>query len=153
MEYQQVLTMSEMLFNSKLSVNNYDSTLIGWNQQGATKKYLGLVAPLKYCKAAMARTSLISKGWIIQGDTQSCLNATTDLSEDELELYPNPTSGLIYLKGINTGKAIISDAFGKILQEKWITAAPLDISELPVGVYFLQLWSGGKLLVKKIIRQ
>lgn len=149
----KVLTISQMLFNSKLSVANYDSTLIGWDQQGATKKYLGLVTPLKYCKGAMARTSLIRKGWTIQGDAQSCLNATTNLSEDELELYPNPTSGLIYLKGINTGKAIVSDAFGKMLQEKWIMAAPLDISELPAGVYFLQLWTGGKLLVEKIIKQ
>lgn len=146
-------TLSGMLSNSKLSVANYDSTLIGWDQQGATKKYLGLVAPLKYCKAATARTSLLSKGWTILGDTQSCLNATTNLSGDELEVYPNPTTGSIYLKGMNTGKAIITDAFGKILKEKLITAAPLDISELPAGVYFLQLRTEGALLTKKIVKQ
>ncbi|WP_051397841.1 BspA family leucine-rich repeat surface protein [Runella limosa] len=64
-----VTDMTDMLRNSGLSVDNYDATLIGWNNGGYTNKNLGDASPLKYCAAQSARNTLTTtKGWTITGD-------------------------------------------------------------------------------------
>ena len=67
-----VTDMTDMLRNSGLSVDNYDATLIGWNNGGYTNKNLGDASPLKYCAAQSARNTLTTtKGWTITGDASA----------------------------------------------------------------------------------
>ncbi len=62
----------DMLDRTGLSVSNYDSTLIGWDNSGVSfspTQGIG-VEGLQYSPAAAtARANLISRGWILQGDS------------------------------------------------------------------------------------
>jgi surface protein len=68
------ISMTNIFYNSGISVSNYDAILNAWNTAGYTNKNLGNVAPLKYCAAVTARTTLTApitnggKGWAITGD-------------------------------------------------------------------------------------
>ncbi len=68
--------MQAIFTNSGINITNYDAILTAWNTAGYTNKNLGNVAPLKYCTAVAARTSLVTptgsggKGWTITGDEQ-----------------------------------------------------------------------------------
>ena len=56
---------------SGMSCANYEATLIGWNNSGATGKKLN-AAGLNYGSAAnAARASLVTNGWTITGDNSS----------------------------------------------------------------------------------
>ncbi len=64
-----VTNISNMLNNSGLSVENYDSTLIGWESQMMPDLTLG-AATLIYCNSEPERNSLINTySWTITGDT------------------------------------------------------------------------------------
>nr|WP_237390362.1 BspA family leucine-rich repeat surface protein [Fulvivirga sediminis] len=65
-----VSNMTNMLFNTKLSVANYDATLQGWSQQAAIPGVNLGAQGLEYCDQ-LARNSLIQKSWTISGDALS----------------------------------------------------------------------------------
>ncbi|MFK7950096.1 MAG: BspA family leucine-rich repeat surface protein [Saprospiraceae bacterium] len=71
-DVSNVTNMNSMLNHSDLSRANYDNTLIGWKNLGATNKNLG-PTNLSYCNASAARDSLINHyGWTISGDNYYC---------------------------------------------------------------------------------
>ncbi len=71
---QAVTNATAMLQNSKLSVVNYDATLIGWSAQTLRNSVtLSSAAPLQYCAAQTQRQAIITTyGWVISGDTKGC---------------------------------------------------------------------------------
>ena len=72
--------------------------------------------------------------------------------KDMFTLYPNPTSGKIYIKDNYTQlKVVVYDILGQQVMKKFITNS-IDISHLDNGVYILQLSDGVKLSTRKIIK-
>ena len=75
-----VTNMSGMLSSSRLSVVNYDATLIGWQSQNVQFGVRLGASGLKYCAAAIQRGSLITdNGWVITGDALLCCPTITIL--------------------------------------------------------------------------
>jgi hypothetical protein len=72
---------------------------------------------------------------------------------DDFTVYPNPTSGLIEIRGIDDGLVCLYDMHGKVLIKPAGLPVRLDISHLPQGVYFLKVSSKESSLVKQIIKQ
>jgi len=71
-DINQVTNMTSMFSNSKLNITNYDNTLIGWEgQKPLSATALGSTG-LKYCNAVAQRTSLITGGLVISGDSLGC---------------------------------------------------------------------------------
>ncbi|WP_046756052.1 T9SS type A sorting domain-containing protein [Kordia jejudonensis] len=68
------------------------------------------------------------------------------------EYYPNPTSGLLSIKGLEDNATYkITDINGKIvLKGKTINNSNLDISDLKNGIYFLRI---NEYQIKKIIKK
>lgn len=60
------------LDSSGMSIESYDSTLIGWNQKNVNSDIILGAENLKYCLGENARFDLISKGWSIVGDQKDC---------------------------------------------------------------------------------
>jgi len=145
--------MREMLHNCKLSIANYDSTLIGWNRQGISNKNLGLVAPLKYCKGSQARSALIARGWQILGDKLDCSVGVLDPTENKVAIYPNPTQGSINITGIDISDFQITDVLGRMVKTGRINGSALDISGLPKGVYLLQVRKDNQWVAVKIVKE
>jgi hypothetical protein len=88
----------------------------------------------------------------------SCFKTTgiNDYSRQNINFYPNPTSGIIKIEGINTSYiANIYNTEGKIVFTKTNdTNEPLNIQHLPNGMYYLQIKTNDKeVIYKKLVRQ
>ena len=70
-----VTNMLGMFENSRLSVTNYDATLIGWAVQTVQPNVNLGATGLQYCVGGAARAVLISKGWVITGDASTFTSA------------------------------------------------------------------------------
>lgn len=60
---------------------------------------------------------------------------------DELEIFPNPTSGLLTIIGSTTSirSCKIIDGYGKVIKLSTIINNQLDISDLSCGLYFISV--------------
>ncbi|MBO6518328.1 MAG: T9SS type A sorting domain-containing protein [Bacteroidia bacterium] len=75
--------------------------------------------------------------------------------KSELEFYPNPTTGLVNLPGLNGNKASlkVTNVNGQQVYSQQVAAnAALDLSFLPEGVYILQLITNEENRVGKLIK-
>ena len=77
--------------------------------------------------------------------------------ENEIALYPNPSSGLISLKSlvekVNIEKVTIYDVIGNKVQEFDKIFLNKDISKLLPGMYFVKVKTTKGTIVKKLIKQ
>lgn len=81
------------------------------------------------------------KNGVIKWEVGPCTSTSaTNIKEDlNILVYPNPTTGKIYLSGISGEKYLITDASGNLVQ-KGIQQTMLDISHLAPGLYILRLF-------------
>ncbi len=77
------------------------------------------------------------------------------LSTSSVDLYPNPTSGMMTISTELTGQVEVFDITGRVV----ITAIKtnpvmnLELSELPSGMYFLRLSDGLQSVTKKFMKE
>ncbi|MEM6806586.1 MAG: T9SS type A sorting domain-containing protein [Bacteroidota bacterium] len=71
----------------------------------------------------------------------------------DLSIYPNPSTGMIELTGLTSGKLKLINMIGKVVLEKTLSSSFLDLSELPDGIYFLHIQSGDKWASQKLIKK
>jgi hypothetical protein len=74
-------------------------------------------------------------------------------------VYPNPTSGLIYLKDYDISsspvKAEVRNSLGQIVFEKtdFTINDVIDLSNRVQGMYFIQITGGSKVNSVKVLKQ
>jgi hypothetical protein len=75
--------------------------------------------------------------------TSYCRTPTNELSKEAVNVFPNPTTGLITVQheGISIAKILIFNAIGQIVKTVEPTAneTQLDLSEWAKGVYFVKV--------------
>jgi hypothetical protein len=77
-------------------------------------------------------------------------------NEDYLLIYPNPSSGTfrVSVPDGDVDRYRLIDFAGKVIMERnWTNdrEQTFHLDHLPAGVYFLQLNTGERLMVKKVI--
>ncbi len=89
------------------------------------------------------------------------LTPTTDIEENlQLSVVPNPTNSFIQVKWHNTNTLVdailLKDALGRTLQQKKTVnteGVEFDLSNLPTGLYFIELNQNGKhLATRKVVK-
>ena len=86
-------------------------------------------------------------------------NEPVENSGLKLTFYPNPTIGELNIQNddasISTFKVVVSDQAGRILKAARFYGASnrIDFSNLPMGVYNLQLYVNGSVYSKQIVKQ
>jgi hypothetical protein len=87
-------------------------------------------------------------------------SVTTDITEeadeDQLHVYPNPTSDLLRVEGpqLNAQHMVrILDTNGRLVHESTLRNGSLDVSGLTNGSYVLQLTSEGSVLTRKFTKR
>lgn len=92
-------------------------------------------------------------------------NASSDtptLDEDEalsaIQVYPNPTSGVVKVKSAQHGRLELLNTIGTTIDQKYFSTAKgsveFDLTELPAGMYFIKFSdSAGNIEIKKLIKQ
>ncbi|MDR6922234.1 hypothetical protein J2Y40_003091 [Chryseobacterium sp. 2987] len=71
------------------------------------------------------------------GDVHSTSLGTSELTATKIRIFPNPTSDVIYISGINDGKAIqIYNIDGRLVNSEGF-AEKINVSKLSTGTYLL----------------
>ena len=76
------------------------------------------------------------------------------MEKNKVSIFPNPTSGKLEIIGEELeGSAIkILDTTGRLIRSLILSGSELDISDLPNGLYFIQINQKGQLLEVKVIK-
>ena len=90
-----------------------------------------------------------------------CMNTETGSpylgQSDHWQLYPNPTTGKLTIQTPAASYSFqILATDGRVLMQnpvKQQTNLDIDVSTLPAGLYFLQLWDGTQQVAKKFMKQ
>jgi hypothetical protein len=90
--------------------------------------------------------------------TPKTYTSVASLQNDKINVFPNPTSGLIHVKGLkNAGKISIVDLSGKVILEKQVPGNDMpsvDLTTLNPGIYFVVLHQNtGIKTIKKVVKQ
>jgi hypothetical protein len=81
----------------------------------------------------------------------ACFASEQELAS-ELEIYPNPTNGVLYINGLQELNTIqLFSIEGKLMKSWNNVTSNLDVSELERGVYQLVVMSNLKRIVKSIL--
>ncbi|HTO15007.1 MAG TPA: BspA family leucine-rich repeat surface protein, partial [Edaphocola sp.] len=135
-----------------MDCNNLSNTIACWGSKVvATGGNLGL-SNRKYQSGS--EVNFINKGWTLSNLNPSnicgtysgpCYNTGTITaqlnSESNILVYPNPTSGIFYVKAEKGSQYIISDIYGKVIMKGYIEsfATQFDLSNHVRGVYIIRV--------------
>jgi hypothetical protein len=82
-------------------------------------------------------------------------SVTSDLKMIEIKIYPNPTTGMIYIKmNGRLNELYLTDVSGKLIsriETKGKPNAEINMEEYTAGIYFLKFEDGGKWFSGKIL--
>lgn len=144
-----VSSMVGIFDSSGLSIEIYDRTLMDWEARPNLASISIGAEGLEYCTADLARSQLITRGWIFNGDTLNCLIVDLPketLKEDSFEVFPNPSQGVVNINvkkaAIQNNKIVYSiyDSNAKLVQELALQSGSnqIDLSNYPNGLYFIR---------------
>ena len=81
-----------------------------------------------------------------------CRNRSVITIEDkEISLYPNPTTGIVYIKLDNAFDAVVYNYQGQVVKREYDNEGQLDLSNLSTGVYFVEIRDGQNVMIEKVI--
>ncbi len=81
-------------------------------------------------------------------------SVNTDLSNVEVEIFPNPTSGYVQFRNIEVGQIHLFNAQGQSLGSYQVsTGQILDLQNFPSGIYHLQLITTNANYLVKVVKQ
>lgn len=90
---------------------------------------------------------------------QNPLSSASFTSEFDFQIYPNPTSGSVFIKNPTNSTidfvTIINNAGQEVqtISAEKLIKNTIDLAGLVSGIYFVQITAGNKSVVKKISRQ
>jgi len=141
-----VTSMGVMLSGSKLSTTNYDALLNGWNTLPSLQNNVPFFASnITYCNGEAARTNIINTyGWNILDAGLNCSGLSTDsFNVDAVALYPNPSTGLVYVKNAREDTVQVYNLLGQVVYETKLQGSQetqeLDLSYLKAGLYEVKI--------------
>jgi len=138
-------------------VTTQPTTANEWMQQtGTFTNDIERKVRIKFSKygGTTAEPSNLSELWFID---EVSLNFASSLSVSEQELmslsiYPNPTSDMISIKGVENIKSIKVYSILGALEKEVFNTNQIDVSELSPGVHLIKI-DNGTIYSKKIIKQ
>lgn len=139
-----------------------------WHPDCGSENYLGGVAVLpsgSIIAAGYANSNCFpptprSYAWVIKISKDGCIDTlciTTDLKIEphipQIVIYPNPTTGIVTIRGCENCGAEIYDTLGRLIQKSQLNNHYIDLSSLVNGSYILKIINQEKIIkVEKIIK-
>lgn len=82
---------------------------------------------------------------------------SVDIEHDEISIFPNPTTGIIEIQGKNSDEGTIrlTDNLGRLLiiKQKLSDSEQIDISDMPNGMYFMEILTDARSIIRRIIKE
>lgn len=107
-----------------------------------------------FCYYTADEDKPIATYWVALGDSTMLTLDVADININEPYLYPNPTTGKVFIK--NKTQIIKTLNIFDITGKQYfftIRENQIDLSSLPNGVYFARITIEGKELIQKIIKK
>jgi hypothetical protein len=89
-------------------------------------------------------------------EKSSTLSTASPDAEMDLNVYPNPTSGVVNFsaKSHVDGEVFVHNSTGMVVLNRIVKGSEsIDISHLPTGIYFVEFRQGDKVTTQKIIKK
>lgn len=74
-----------------------------------------------------------------------------DYEMKTVSLYPNPTSGMLYVDLDDSFDAVIYNYQGQVVMREYNNDGVIDMSNLTAGIYFVEIRNNNNVIVEKII--
>jgi hypothetical protein len=88
----------------------------------------------------------------VNGNTCEVLNVNPFELSNNIYIYPNPTTGIIYVSAtLSIDKIEIYNTLGKFIKVVF-NNKNITLENAYAGVYFIKIYSGNTILTKKIIK-
>ncbi len=89
----------------------------------------------------------------IQVNNAPIITSTNEIKTNQnIDIYPNPTNGFVYINTGNYDRIEILTLQGKMLLNFQKKGRKLDLSELPTGIYIARIYNEGFVFNKKITK-
>jgi hypothetical protein len=85
--------------------------------------------------------------------TRLGLSAVVDISQTNIQVFPNPTEGEIQLRNVTAEMVEVFDNMGRLVLSAVNPGSNLDISQTAAGVYFLKIYADGQVYSTKVVKQ
>lgn len=112
-----------------------------------------------FCQFLMWDTILASENFVGCNSSEEILSSCAVATNEPLNgegnlLYPNPTTGVIRINGIELDNAFISiiNAQGKTVNSFNTNYSSIDITNLLAGLYFIFIRSHDQFVVRRILK-
>ena len=73
------------------------------------------------------------------------------IEDNKVSLYPNPTSGMLYIKLDNAFDAVVYNYQGQVVMREYSNDGQIDLSHLSTGVYFVEIIDCQNVMIEKVI--
>ncbi len=74
-----------------------------------------------------------------------------EMVADEINIYPNPTDGILYISGLNNGQIDVYSITGaKVAQFENNIDGQIDLSEFENGIYMLMIKTENEIIYEKV---
>jgi hypothetical protein len=74
-----------------------------------------------------------------------------DIIVNDVNIYPNPTSGVVYVNANTTFDAVIYNCQGQVVKRLYDNNDYIDMSDLTDGMYFVEVKTNDNVIVKKVL--
>ena len=80
-------------------------------------------------------------------------NAITEIGHTNIQIFPNPTTGMVQLTNVNADQVQVFDGMGRLLFSKESPGNSMDISAAPAGMYFMKITEGEKVYSARVVKE
>lgn len=80
-------------------------------------------------------------------------NSVTNISQSDIEVFPNPTTGNLQINNVRPDKVELFDNTGRMVKSITTVSNSIDISDIAAGFYFLKIYEGDNAYSAKIIKE
>ena len=104
-----------------------------------------------YTVVAKNGNSFSAPEFIVVNSNVKSGEKVVNVESKKISLYPNPTSGMIYIDLENTFDAVVYNYQGQVVMREYNNEGQIDLSNLNTGVYFIEIREGNNVKVEKVI--
>ena len=80
-------------------------------------------------------------------------NTVINIDQTNIEVSPNPTTGVIKLNNVEADRVQLLDNIGRLVFSQEQPGSVIDISNLPVGIYFMKIYAGDAVYSARVIKE
>lgn len=85
--------------------------------------------------------------------TKTGVSSVIDISQTNIQVFPNPTEGDIQLRNVTAERVEVLDYLGRLVLSDLNPGSNMDISQVADGIYFLKIYEGNHVYTTKVVKQ